>query len=387
MYTLEQLESMTDEEFAKVTPDQLPQDDTPVSETPAEVEQEQQAPEHQEQGQEPEDTPQAVSPAEEVVEDSSTASETGSEADTSQDAGGKNTVTTSAENETTPEETKVEVTAEKAFYDKITGGFQANGKEYKIDNADDAVKLMQMGLNYNQKMAAIKPSMKIVKALADQGITDLDQLSYLIDLKNKKPEAIAKLVQESGIDAYELNEDKAKDYVPTEVHVDEARMVFDEVAQSLSTNPSFPKVVTHLQGYDEQTKQEIFNKPQLLSLLTDHVEKGFYDKIVAQVEIQQALGHMVGVPFLQAYDRIGEAMFGGSAPSAPVQQAAPVQAPVPQPVPVTVATKPNPSNNAARQAAAGIKPASAQTQKLTLTPEQLWNMSDEEFAKIDPKLL
>lgn len=70
MYTLEQLESMTDEEFAKVTPDQLPKDDTPVSETPAEVEQEQQTPEHQEQEQELEGTTKAASPAEEVADDS-----------------------------------------------------------------------------------------------------------------------------------------------------------------------------------------------------------------------------------------------------------------------------------------------------------------------------
>ena len=60
--------------------------------------------------------------------------------------------------------------------------------------------------------------------------------------------------------------------------------------------------------------------------------------------------------------------------------------PIAQPVAVPVATKPKPSNNA-RQQAAGAPSIAAQVQKYSFTPEELWNMSPEEFAKIDPKFL
>ena len=61
--------------------------------------------------------------------------------------------------------------------------------------------------------------------------------------------------------------------------------------------------------------------------------------------------------------------------------------PVPAPIPVPVATKPNTVNNTARKAAAGAPATNQQAQKVTLSPEELWNLSDEEFAKIDPKFL
>ena len=70
-----------------------------------------------------------------------------------------------------------------------------------------------------------------------------------------------------------------------------------------------------------------------------------------------------------------------------MQQQAVITQPVAQPVAVPVASKPKPSNNAARQAAAATNSTATQVQKYTFTPEELWNMSEEEFAKIDPKFL
>ena len=106
---------------------------------------------------------------------------------------------------------------------------------------------------------------------------------------------------------------------------------------------------------------------------------GYYDKICARLEQEQALGRLNGVPFLQAYDMVGNMLFG---------QPQQVQAQaVPSPVPVPVATKPNTVNNTARKAAAGAPATNQQIQKVTLSPEELWNLSDEEFAKIDPKFL
>ena len=71
-----------------------------------------------------------------------------------------------------------------------------------------------------------------------------------------------------------------------------------------------------------------------------------------------------------------------NAPAAPMPTT-----PAPAPVATPVASKPKASNNAARQAAAGTQSTSAQVQQYNFTPEDIWNMSPEEFAKIDPKFL
>lgn len=388
--TIEQLESMSDEDFAKLDPSQLGQatQPEPVEQPQVEAAQEPAQPVEQEQEQPvvEEEQPNPDEPASDEP-----ANGAASEAEQHQAAG---VVTQQGEEaqEVPKEETQKAtdtVAPEKAFYDKVTAGFKANGKTYKIDDPDDLIALAQQGLNYNQKMAAIKPSLKIVRALQERGIESLEQLGELLDLHDKKPEAIAALVQKSGIDTYQL-EEQAKNYVPSVPQVNEQLFEFEQTAKSLEGNPHFGTVVNHLQTYDEQTRQEIFTKPHLLSVLTDHVANGYYDQIMSRLEIEQATGRTRGMTFLQAYDAIGNQLFG-QPQQAPVQQ--PVQQ-VPQTVPTQVVAKPvpvaqkqNTSNNAARQAAASTTGTATTVQKIVMTPEQLWALSDEEFAKINPKYL
>lgn len=382
--TLEQLENMSDEDFAKVNFSDLPDDETPVStevETTSEEVPNTETRQPTEQvGQEvPEQTQEVEHEAEQPSDavPNGTASEAEqSQAGTEQNEGG----------EAKPV-TQEEVTAEKAFFDRVTAEFQANGKAFKIDSAGDVVSLMQKGLNYNQKMATMKPGMKVLKALQEQGIESVEDLGFLLDLKSKKPEAIARLIQESGIDAYELNEEKAQAYQPSVPQVSDEVVNFEMTAKSLEGNPHFGTVVQQLGTYDETSKQEIFKNPHLLNLLTDHVQNGYYDKICARLEQEQAVGRLNGMSFLQAYDTVGNMLFGQPQQQAPVQQPVVIPTQVATPVATSVASKPKASNNAARQAAAGTQSTSAQVQQYNFTPEDIWNMSPEEFAKIDPKFL
>ena len=382
--TLEQLENMSDEDFAKVNFSDLPDDETPVStevETTSEEvpNTETQLPTEQVEQEVPEQTQEVEHEAEQPSDavPNGTASEAEqSQAGTEQNEGG----------EAKPV-TQEEVTAEKAFFDRVTAEFQANGKAFKIDSAEDVVSLMQKGLNYNQKMATMKPGMKVLKALQEQGIESVEDLGFLLDLKSKKPEAIARLIQESGIDAYELNEEKAQAYQPSVPQVSDEVVNFEMTAKSLEGNPHFGTIVQQLGTYDETTKQEIFKNPHLLNLLTDHVQNGYYDKICARLEQEQAVGRLNGMSFLQAYDTVGNMLFGQPQQQAPVQQPVVIPTQAATPVATSVASKPKASNNAARQAAAGTQSTSAQVQQYNFTPEDIWNMSPEEFAKIDPKFL
>lgn len=370
--TLEQMENMSDEDFAKLNFSDIPENESPaVEEEVAEVTTAEEVPE-----QEP--TPTEPEPTNEAVSSEAAAEGEGTHVETEPNVEGEAEQATEPNQEATP----VEVSAEKSFFDKVTAEFQANGKAFKIDSADDVVSLMQKGLNYNQKMATMKPGMKVLKALQDQGIESVEDLGYLLDLKAGKPEAIAKLIKDTGIDAYDLNEDKAQSYQPTVPQVSDELINFEMHAKGLEDNPHFPTVVNELRGFDEATRTEIFKNPHLLDLLTDHVKNGYYDKIRARLDHEQAVGRLNGMSFLQAYDTVGGILFGQ-----PTQEVAQVATPVAQAVAVPVASKAKPSNNAARQAAAGTTSTSATVQKLIFTPEELWNMSDEDFKKIDPKFL
>lgn len=380
--SLDQLENMSDEDFAKLDPSQFPDDPTPVQEStsePAQEEQQDQAAEEEVPQEQHEDVPDVTKQPSEAVSNEHANVVEQAQAETEPNEGG--------EGEPEQKQEEVAVTAEKAFFDKVTAEFNANGKQFKIDSAEDVVSLMQKGLNYNQKMAAMKPGMKVLQALKEQGIESVEDLGFLLDLKSKKPEAIAKLIQDSGVDAYELNEEKAQGYQPSVPQVSDALINFEATTAELASNPHFGTVVGHLHGYDEVTKKEIFENPHLLNLLTDHVQNGFYDKICARLEQEQAVGRLNGMSFLQAYDTVGNMLFSKQEQPVVTQEAPVVNTPVVKPVATPVASKAKPSNNAARQAAAGTNGTATQTQKYTFTPEDLWNMSEEEFAKIDPKFL
>ena len=381
--TPEEIANLTDEEFSKLDPSKLPTFSEPTEDTQPEVTVE----DTPEVAETPTDTPQ---PAAEEVASEGTANGEPSVVEDTQAADTVTKPTDEVKAEVKPtektQEPSAEVNPEKAFFDAVTSEFNANGKSYKIDNAEDVKKLMQMGLNYHQKMAAMKPNLKIVRALQDAGITSVEQLGHLLDLHAKKPEAIAKLVQDSGLDTYEF-EEQAKNYVPSTPNVNDQTIEFEMVAQELESNPSFGTVVQQLHNFDTQTKQTIFENPNILRTLTDHVSHGFYDKIMAQLEIANALGHTRGMSFLQAYEAIGQQMFGQQQAPNQVQQPMVTPQVIPQPVPVPVASKPNPVNNTARQAAASVTNTASTTHKPMPTPKEIWEMSDEEFAKLDPKFL
>ena len=60
----------------------------------------------------------------------------------------------------------------KAEYERLTQSFKANGKEIAVANVDEAISLMQMGANYNKKMAALKPNLKLLKLLENNKLLD-----------------------------------------------------------------------------------------------------------------------------------------------------------------------------------------------------------------------
>src|SRR5690606_38757650 len=93
----------------------------------------------------------------------------------------------------------------KAIVDKLFAPFKANGKEMVVDNVDDAVALMQMGANYNKKMAALKPNLKLLKLLENNNLLSEEKIGFLIDLDKKNPAAIGKLLKDSGIDPLDVD--------------------------------------------------------------------------------------------------------------------------------------------------------------------------------------
>lgn len=215
----------------------------------------------------------------------------------------------------TKEEKKPEVKEEakvvdfEAEYKRLLAPFKANGTNVEVKSVDDAIELMQMGANYHKKMAALKPNMKLMKMLQNNGLLDEGKLSYLIDLDKKNPEAINKLVKESGLNPMDLDADKAGEYKPKIHAVDDREIDLDTVLDEIQSTPTYNRTLEIVgQKWDGPSKQVIAASPQLLKVINSHVQSGIYDLISKEMESQRVFGRLNGVSDIEAYRQIGDSL-------------------------------------------------------------------------------
>lgn len=197
----------------------------------------------------------------------------------------------------------------KTFYEQVTAEFRANGKPMKVDKPEDVVRLMQMGANYNRKMAALKPNLKIMKMLEKHELLDEGKLGFLIDLNQKNPAAIARLLADSEIDPLDFNLDQGAQYKASDYSVDDREIALDEVVEELKESPTYAKTINLVtQKWDDASKQTVANEPQLLKILDSHMASGVYDRISTEVEQERVFGRLNGMSDLEAYTFVGDAI-------------------------------------------------------------------------------
>lgn len=260
-----------------------------------------------------------------------------------------------------------------AFYKVITSPFKANGKEFQITDPNDAIRLMQQGINYSKKMEQLKPQQAVIKTLEQYDLLDNDKLSYLIDLYNKKPEAIAKLVKDSDIDLYSFDPEQANDYQPTQV-VEPVNMLTETIESLVQESPEFLPVLDNIiDTWDTQSKQIISDNPHLLRIFNNHHQSGLFDKINNVIEYDRILGRLDGISYLQAYQEI-EKRFINTTVDVPTNKS--FTAPRPTQAKAVV----NNNNNSSKAKAAMPNSKPTNNNNNNINPLTL---SDEEFLKLE----
>lgn len=264
----------------------------------------------------------------------------------------------------------------RAAYEYMTAPFKANGIEMKVDNPQQAVKLMQMGANYTKKMQQISPGLKIVETLKQEGLLDQNKINHLIDIYKKNPQAIAKLVEDSDIDLLSIDSEEAKSYVPNEYTVSDEEFRFQQVLDEIVEDPDGLELLRSAQDWDVETKLDLQKSPDQLQVLVEQKKSGVYDLITQELERQKVFSpQLANMPFLGAYQAVGQYLLQQQQQSQPQHQ-------VVAPVEVRAQSQ--------RQKATGNVKAASQVRNSQPkhTPEPDWeSMSDEEFAQYYNQLI
>lgn len=283
------------------------------------------------------------------------------------------------------EKTAEAVVDYEAEYKKLLAPFTANGREIAVKSVDEAIQLMQMGLGFNKKMAALKPNLKVLKLLESHGLMSEEKISYLIDLANKDTGAINKLIKESGIDPMDLSTDIADGYKTKVRPISDKELELDMVLEEIQETPTYQRTLGVVgKEWDESSRTFVAENPQLLRVINDHIQRGVFDIIRAEVERERVFGRLQGVSDFEAYRQVGDSIQarGGfdhlSATGSTQRHQTNTK-------PVVVQPKPKQADESKlkekRRAAAPAQPASGSSQAIPKDFNPL-AMSDEEFSKL-----
>ena len=273
----------------------------------------------------------------------------------------------------------------KAEYERLLAPFKANGRDIKVNSVDEAVTLMQMGANYNKKMAALKPNLKLMKLLEKSGLLSEDKISFLIDLNRKDPAAINKLVNDSGIDPMDLSADKASAYKQTAYTVDDREIELDTVLDDLQGSPSYNRTLEIVgTKWDAASKQVIAANPSIMRVINDHITNGIYDRIQQEIDNERMFGRLIGLSDIEAYRQVGDSLHAKGAFNSLAQGSSQKQQQTPPQQKVVVQPKPKQEDEDKRK----DKKRAASSTKSVVSGSNLpadFNplaMSDEEFSKL-----
>lgn len=282
------------------------------------------------------------------------------------------TTATESAKQDAPAAVDVESTAPdyEGFYKRVMAPIAANGKTVEIRSPEEAIQLMQMGANYTKKMQAIAPYRKIVLMLENNGLLDEARLSYLIDLDKRDPEAIKKLIKDSGIDPLDIDTSVEPSYREGNHRVTDEEVAFTSVLEDVKTAPGGVDTLQKINTtWDQASKEALWKEPQILSAMHQQMASGVYDVISAEVDRLRTLGRISPeTPFIQAYRLVGDAMV---AQRQQMQQ---------KPAPVAVRTQTPVAAVAHSAKAAAAASTSSSPRKATTVVNPL-AMSDDDFLK------
>lgn len=396
--TIDQMASMTDEDFLKM---EVPSDTAAPEKTPEEVAAEEAA---RIQAQADADAAteaqaQADAAAAKAAEDAAKVTEQPGEVQVPGSSTVEEPVTktpeesvTEADKNKTPEQLaqeKAEADAKakntqpagevdyKAGYEQIMAPFKANGKTMQVKSVEEAIQLMQMGANYTRKMQELQPHRKTLLMLENNGLLDEGKLSFLIDLDKKNPEAIKKLLQDANINPLDVDMDKESTYQEGNHKVSDEEAQFRLVLDELNSNPVGRETLQTINStWDQASKEVLWKQPEVMNTINAQRENGVYARITAEIERRRTLGVIqVGVPFLEAYRVVGDELHKAGAFNDLFKPRAPAVAPV-----ATRAAMPKPTGLDPKAEAAAVHRGSPS--KTTSPLEAMQKASDDEFLKM-----
>ena len=279
----------------------------------------------------------------------------------------------------------------KSLYEKVMAPFKASGKTIQLKDPEEALELIKKGVDYTRKTTEIAADKKFLVMLEKNQLKDEAKLSFLIDLANKNPEAITKLITDSGVDPLDIDTSAPSNYSPGNHSVSDDEIRFTETLTEVNSTPEGQQVVQRIfSGWDQASQGHMWKEPEAMRVLLAQKQSGVFDIVEGEVERRRLLGQIPATAtYLDAYRYVGLELGQAGAfnhlPAFQGQGAAAQHPAANSPIATRAAsTVAKPAADPTVRAAAPTRPTARMSSKPTI--DDLADLSDEEFLKRFPTI-
>jgi len=284
-------------------------------------------------------------------------------------------------NETNPEG---EVQNTLAQYLKDTP-MEAKSKSarFLIDTPEKLQESINKSLDYHKKTAELSQWRGDIDIITKGGLTR-DDLILLSEAKKGNKEALATLAGSGNIDLYDVQNEDAANFAPTQHYATEQELEINLAAEEIQNDPVVSEqFVEYIPDMPADFKNLLNTDPQALRGFADDIRTGVAQKIYGEALSSQA---MYGGDFLAHYQSVGQRIFAnGGQPSAPhVQQQAPnIHQGEPE-------ARPEPQMSNRERDLREKATATTQRQKsggktFLADANSIWDMDEADFDKLSPE--
>lgn len=261
----------------------------------------------------------------------------------------------------------------KGFYNTIMKPFKANGKTIELRSPEEAIQLMQMGANYTRKMQEISKHRKTIATLQENGIKTDEDLAFILDIKNKNPEALQKFFKDNDIDPFDVDTSAEVNYKPKVKMVSEEVLETRAILDELNSDPDGAKTLRLIADtWDEESTRFMWNNPSAFRIIHEQRLSGVYDQIMNEINRQTTLGTLSTTgSILEKYNIVGNQLFGAGQPQNDTTR---------KPIDTRVGSRSStPSSN--RKAKAARSPSATGKRSSSLVLEDLMDLDDDKFLE------
>ncbi len=222
------------------------------------------------------------------------------------------------------------------------------------------------GMGFTKNMQQIAPFRRSISIMEDNGLSEAD-LNMLVEAKSGNKQALAKLLSDANIDAFDIEDEEIENYTPADYGKDIPDPAMEQVKSEINSDTEYvSKVENAIDTMPQDFYDLVSGDARALNSLYGDIKNGSYDAIMPEVIKQQAL-YGSDLPTVDLYIQIAKQIS---------QQNVPQKQEVNEPK----ATPKQDSKEQRRKASSGTKKVVSGVAPKKLS-EKIDDMDKDDFAK------